>query len=425
MPTVPLSPLTQPPAHDPGDEPRARRHRLARNLALLSGFRMLQMAMFPVSIVTLYWRDELGFSMADTFAVQAIFGLFAAALELPGGYVADRIGYRVSLLLAVAFSLGGWIGLAQAQGFAQVVAAEALLAASLSLTSGTDAALMYESLLELGRETEFARWYGRSRSLGAAAEGTAALCAGPLFAVAATLPFYAQAAAWAINGALALAMIEPARSHGAPQTTGERIRAIAHLAAVASPRLRASLAPVLALSLSTFIPVWMFAVYAEDSGITPSWIGAVWAAANYAVAIGMWWSDRAGAALGPVGALSACTAAIAVGYVGMGATHASFGFVFYYAICLARGVNGPILSHIQQRLIPSSDRATLLSINSMLFRATFFVLGPAIGAAIDGVGQHGVLLLCAAVLTAISWVTLRWLSRVTLARSDDLPTPRE
>jgi hypothetical protein len=98
--------------------------------------------------------------------------------------------------------------------------------------------------------------------------------------------------------------------------------------------------------------------------------------------------------------------------LGLGASHALGGFVFYYAICLARGLNGPVLSHVQQRVIPSSDRASLLSINSLLFRATFFVLGPLIGMGIDRVGEHAVLWISGLIVTPISGLAILWLARM-------------
>jgi MFS family permease len=416
-----------PPSQDaerPGGVPsHVRQVRLARNLWLLAAFRMLQMSLFAVSIVTLYWRDALGFSMADIFTVQALFGLFTAVLEMPGGYVADRIGYRTSLLIATAFSLVGWIAMALAASFLAVVGAQVLMACSLSLISGTDAAIMYESLLERRREAEFARWYGRSRSLGAAAEGTAALVAGMLFAIAPALPFYVQAGAWAINAVLAWLLIEPARAHGPATGTWARVRGIVHFAAVASPALRASMATVLAMSFATFVPVWMFTIYAEQAGVPTLWLGVTWAAANYAVALGMWSSDRAGDTFGTQRTLVACALLIALGYLGMGLSNTLYGFAFYYAICLARGLNGPVQSHVQQRLIPSSDRAALLSINSALFRAAFFLLGPPLGLAIDRLGQRAVLLGCAAALPPLVLAAIAWQARVARGATPSAGAP--
>ncbi|MDJ0785279.1 MAG: MFS transporter [Myxococcota bacterium] len=364
-----------------------RAARLRRNLWLLAGFRALQMSLFPVAIVTIYWRRDLGFDMTEILLLQAIFGLFVALFEFPGGYVADRIGYRASLRIAVVFSFFGWIAIGVADSFVTTALGEVLLAVSLALSSGTDSAMLYESLLELDREDDFGHWFGRSRALGAASEGSAALVAGLLFAFWAQLPFFVQSGVWLLNGVLVLLLVEPRRAP--PESHGiARVRALVHFAAVASPRLRASLVVALLLGLSTFVPVWLIAVYAQDHGVPVEWIGPMWAVANYAVAFGHWGSVRAGSWLGLGPALGACALAIAFGMFGLAATNALFGFAFYYVICVARGINGPLLTHEQQRLIPSSDRASLLSINSLLFRASFFVLGPVIGWSVDRLGDH-------------------------------------
>ena len=34
---------------------------------------------------------------------------------------------------------------------------------------------------------------------------------------------------------------------------------------------------------------------------------------------------------------------------------------FYFALCLCRGLNGPVLSHEEHRVIPSGDRASFIS----------------------------------------------------------------
>ena len=61
-------------------------------------------SLLPVAIVPLYWRDQLQLSMTDIFLLQALFGLAAAIFEFPGGYVADRIGYRKAMLIATGCS---------------------------------------------------------------------------------------------------------------------------------------------------------------------------------------------------------------------------------------------------------------------------------------------------------------------------------
>ncbi|MBW2233130.1 MAG: MFS transporter [Deltaproteobacteria bacterium] len=399
-----------------------RPRRLERNLRLLCGFRALQMMMLPIAIVPLYWRDDLGLSMTEIFLIHALFGLFAAILEFPGGYLADRIGYRAALRVATGCSAIGWIVLGSADGIVVILLGELLLACSLSLSSGTDAAILYESLLELDRESEFGRWFGLSRSLGAAAEGTAALAAGLLYSIWPPLPFFLQAGLWGFNALIAFALIEPVRHHVGEIAGRARVRAIFHFAAVRSPRLRASIAAVLALALATFIPVWIIAIYAENAGIAVAWIGPLWAAANYTVAFGHWASDRVAETLGTTPTLLLSAGLIGLGLAGLGSSHAVGGFLFYYAICLARGLNSPVLSHVQQRVIPSSDRASLLSINSLLFRATFFLLGPLIGLGMDRLGEHVVLWVSGLIMTPISVGSVLWLARTSEPEGDAATT---
>ena len=369
------------------------------------------MAMIPIAIVPLYWRDDLGFTMAEIFSLQAIFGLFAACLEFPGGYLADRIGYRAALACATGFSAVGWITLGLASDFQSVLMGEFLLAGSLALSSGTDSALLYESCVELGQEEEFGRWFGRSRSIGAVAEGTAALFAGLVYSFWAPLPFFLQAGIWGINALIVLALVEPARHPPSSENAWRQVRSIFSFAMVENPQLRASIVVVALIGLSTFVPVWMVAVYSEGAGVAPSWIGPIWAAANYTVALGLWASEGTARRLGRFPALGASVALIALGLVGMGLTHALLGFVFYFAICLGRGLHSPILNHLQQRQIPSRDRASLLSINSLVFRLSFFLLGPLLGVGIDRFGEHVILLISAVVAAPLSALGVLWLRR--------------
>jgi len=418
MPT--REPNVEPTNADPGTNPGVasktrpspeRARRLERNLRLLVVFRGLQMAMFPIAIVTLYWRDVIGFSVAEIFLVHALFGLFAACLEFPGGYLADRVGYRRAMGIATAFSVCGWLVIGYASDFELVVLGELFLACSLSLTSGTDAALIYESLDELGRESEFTSWFGRNRSVGAAAEGSAALAAGLLYAIWPPLPFFLQAGVSFCNAGVALGLVEPHRATGPPTPAIQRVRAILAFAAIHSPTLRASIGVVLVLGLTTFVPVWIFALYAENAGVSPAWIGPLWAGANYTVALGLWIADRAEGAWGAPQVLFVSVLAITVGFLGMGSIDHVAGVFFYALICLGRGLNGPILGHIQQRVIPSADRASLLSINSLLFRASFFLIGPLVGASIDAFGEHRVLFATGVLAAPIAALSIGWLAR--------------
>jgi MFS family permease len=384
---------------------------VSRNPLLLCAYQALSMALFPVAIFTLFWRNELGLDMTQLMGLQALFAAAVAAFEFPCGYLADRIGYRRTLIVASLFAFAGWSLYALARGFGEALVAEILLAASLSLVSGTDLAMLYESLRAADREPEFGRWAGRHHMAGQIAEATAALVAGLAFAWWTRLPFVLQIGIALAEGFVAFALVEPPRPVEPMRTARERLRDILAIATRRGP-LRAILALAVLLSLSSFIPVWLIQLYAQDAGVPVAWLGPIWAAANLFVALGAWASTRVGAALGLMPTLALCIALIATGYAGLGLSTAVFGFAFYFCLTFMRGLWFPVLHHEEQRLIPSSDRAALLSLRSFGFRCAFAVVGPLVGAAVDARGQRPVLLGVGALISVACIAAWAWLSAV-------------
>jgi predicted MFS family arabinose efflux permease len=305
-----------------------------------------------MAIVTLFWNRDLGFGMTEIMLLQAIFGVAVAVLEFPSGYLADRIGYRSALLLGALASIAGWTAHASATSFWTVATAEVLLGAGLSLISGADTAL----------------------------------------------------------GALvAWRLVEPARRRPPIGDHLARVAAIVRHVARENAPLRAVVFATTVFSTTTFVPVWLIALCAAAVGVPVAWLGPIWAAANYTVALGSLASAGLGRRLGTAPALLACTALAAAGYAGLGLAHLLFGFAFYFAITLARGLAGSVLHHAEQRLIPGEDRASFLSLRSLLFRATFLVVGPVVGAGVDRFGQRPVILLAGAVLCPLSLAGCLWL----------------
>src|SRR5690606_17643772 len=184
---------------------------LRRNPILVCLIRAMQMALFPMAILSVFLEREIGSGVTEITLLQGLFGLTMVVFEFPSGYLADRIGYRRCLILAFALWTIAWPIYGYAGSWVGVASAELLLGIGMALISGCDTALLYESLLADDREHEFVRWSGRLTSAGQLAEGSAALVAGFLFASAAAVPFIAQGVASAVALILALALVEPER----------------------------------------------------------------------------------------------------------------------------------------------------------------------------------------------------------------------
>ncbi len=374
-------------------------------------FHALQMALFPVAVITIFWKHAIGLDMAEILLLQGFFGLSMAVFEFPSGYVADRIGYRRTLVFASAVSAGAWAIYAFAETFFAILVGEVLLGFGMALVSGCDSALLYESLRETDDEESFTRWTGRVRFFGQSAEGTAALLAGVLYAWSPRLPFFLEVGVWSANLLVALSLVEPKRHLPAVEGHIDNIRTIVRTALVTNRKLTSIIALAIVLGMSSFLPVWLVPLYAQDAGVPVVWIGPLWAVANYTVALGSLASDQGRRRLGLGPLLGVGVALIGIGYLGLGLSHALFGFAFYFCLTTMRGFVGPALAHQEQRLIPSADRAGFLSFRSLLFRMCFLVVGPVVGVAVDRWGQHDVLLLVGPTFVVLALLALAWAGR--------------
>jgi MFS family permease len=103
----------------------------------------------------LWWVQEKQMSPAVVAGVLAAGDLAVMALELPTGWIADRFGHRVSLIIGSGVQVAGmtlcWLG----DGLAGLLAASLLVAVGDAFRSGACQALLYRSCVALGREERF------------------------------------------------------------------------------------------------------------------------------------------------------------------------------------------------------------------------------------------------------------------------------
>jgi MFS family permease len=88
------------------------------------------------------------------------------------------------------------------------------------------------------------------------------------------------------------------------------------------------------------------------------------------------------------------------------------------------GFVAPVLAHAEQAEIPSGDRASLVSLRSLLCGLSFVIVGPSAGLAIDRHGQHAVLITLGIGFLFACGLTLRFLTRAPAARTAEAEQPR-
>ncbi len=359
------------------------------NIARLYAFSFLQMTLFPMAIITLFWKDRIGLSLTQILLLQGILSIVMVVMEYPSGYISDRIGYRVSLNLAALLGMAGWGIYTVAATFAHVMVAEILLGISLAFISGSDSALLYETLKSQDAEQSYARHQGRMSGYAQGGEALGAVFAGVLYAYAPLLPFVLQIGVWFLVLLITRSMVEPTREIATHEGHLAEALRTARYAFVENKGLRYNILLNSVLGLASFYPVWLIQPYMQHAGVPLTWFGPVWSGANLTVAFFSLTSHRVTGFLGERFMVLLFLVLIIVGYLGLGLIGGLWGFLFYYLLTSMRGLRGPMMLNLTQKECPSANRAGILSLQSLCFRLLFVCTGPLVGMLADrgGVGR--------------------------------------
>ena len=117
---------------------------------LISGFQIVD----AVWVVFLLQR---GFSIAQVGIAEGVFHVVSMCCEIPSGMVADLIGRKRTLVLSGLVSAAGSLCMILTNAFPMILVAMGLNALSYNLVSGSREALTYDSLLEAGAQEEYLR----------------------------------------------------------------------------------------------------------------------------------------------------------------------------------------------------------------------------------------------------------------------------
>ena len=117
----------------------------------------------------------------------------------------------------------------------------------------------------------------------------------------------------------------------------------------------------------------------QSRGLAISSFGFAWAAFHLIMSFASLKSTSIENILGTKKVFLGLVLLLGLSYIFLGIVNQMWGIIFIALIYFSRGVRGPlVLNHINQNL-PSSIRATVLSIKSFIFRFGFIIFAPVIG----------------------------------------------
>lgn len=370
-------------------------------------FLLIQAIMVP------YFQSR-GLSMTEIFLVQAIFSLTLCVLDVPAGYLSDRLGRRSTLMLASIFKGLGGVLLALARDWTGFAAAYALIGVANSLYSGTDVALLYESQEALPRaQSEPSGLFGRRVFYAQLGFAAAAIFGGLLSHISLELTVLLNSVfAWIpllISYRLTEAprRLTPPRSHRA------------HLGRVYAAVWRDTAAPrrVVAASIlygaAPMLALFAFQGLWKEARLPFAAFGLLTAAYSLSGAAAGRYSARLQRRIGGRGVCLLLGVLPLAGFLGAGLAPVFIAVALGALVEMGQGLTQSYLKEKFNAAVDSDIRATANSVVSLGARLLAAAAGPLLGVLADRRGLQPALLGLGLFFAAVFWV-----SAVPMAREN-------
>jgi MFS family permease len=344
------------------------------------------MFLVVIPVVVPFFKSH-GLSMQQIYWLQSIFAIATVALELPTGYAADLLGRKNSLVVASIFAGCGFTTLAQVSSFEGFVVFELLMAVSVAFFSGSDVALIYETLERLPHPPEAAlRALGRRTFFAQIGETLASLLGGALVVVSLQLPAQVNALTGWVPLLVALSLYEPPSRRMSRTRHRDNLAHVARSLFAQGPLLRQVLLNLVVYSTATLVAVWAYQAYWHEIGVPLGRFGVLWAAYNLLVAVTARFAHRFEGTLGFSGVVLTVGVLPVVGYGLMGTTAGWIGVAAGLTFQVCRGLSQVVLRDALNARVPAEIRATANSVAALGMRLAFAFVGPVVGFGMDSVG---------------------------------------
>lgn len=332
-------------------------------------------------ILTLYLLNK-GLRFTEIMVLQSFFSVAVVVLEVPSGAVGDLVGRRFSLFLAGIFMAFGAIGYITGTRFWQFMIGETLFACGMSLKSGSDTAIVYDSLKKLGDEKAFATVQGKGESFALASQIIGSVISGFVYTIHPELPLVISACLL-LSSAIAALFFHEIKTFEHDTKPGY-IRQIqmSGLFLLSHKRVRSIVLYSIFFYVFFRVGFWYYQPYFQETKIQPEYFGLIFALFNVAATLS---ARYAGKLIHKTKGKSMILLSIlmAASFILLGITRLPFGFIFICLQQVARGLQIPVFMKYINKHIPSNQRATIISCSSLLKNLAAAVAFPLVGVFMD------------------------------------------
>ncbi|HLC56485.1 MAG TPA: MFS transporter [Candidatus Nanoarchaeia archaeon] len=350
---------------------------LNRNIKIAYVQAFLSQMAFFLPVVTLFFNDIVkSITLVGLlFSIQAIVMII---FEVPTGALADLFGKKNMLVIAGFFTVVAFTLLAFSTNFYMLVLFSIIFAFKNTLTSGTQEAVIYDSLKELKRENEYKKLLGRWNVLAMIGATIGGVAGGFMASKFIRLPFLLSIPLAVIYLILFILTIEPEYKKQQHNNVFKQMHSSVKILISNKQLLLLSLYGLFSFGIAES-SYHLTQIFYDFVKLPVAYFGIVAAFGAFMGAFGSLLSYKLSNKFGDnktlivskiLDGIMLVLATIFLGYVGI---------IFMIILAFFRAIGSPIVSHLLNKQIESKNRATILSINSLLMNIGYVIFAPLIG----------------------------------------------
>jgi MFS family permease len=349
----------------------------SHNIPLLSLSMLVSGAIFFLPIIALYLEENL-FTITNVAIIFSIQAVAIAVLEIPTGAIADLFGRKKTLILANILSSIGLIFLYFGKTMTPFIIFAIFNATGRSLWSGTDSALIYDTLKEEKKEKYYKKVIGTYHALWPIGAAVGSVIGGHLAKVTLSLPIILSLIPIAFALILTFFLKEAEYEKEKHQNVFRHM-----LNSFTEVRKNKQ---ILILFLFVFIlfafgesPHILKALFLEFKNIPVIYFGYIFGFTFALSSVGHYFSHDLSARIGNKNTLYLSTATFALALLIATLTTGLPSVIFIILTSVSFGLYRPVLAHLINIEVASKKRATILSALNFVQQMGVVIVVPFLG----------------------------------------------
>lgn len=327
-----------------------------------------------------------GLSYSEIMLLQSISAISVVIFEVPTGAIADKISRKFSMSLSgfvVGFALILYIVF---NNFIIFVIAEILFGVGLTLYSGADTSLLYESLNKLDRKDEFQVIEGHAASNVFYGQAIGSAISGFLYAYFATLPLWISVVNVFIASVIAFGFTEVERNKSKHKYHIHILESLKISFKNARILWAFSFAAIMGFIFRTTF--WLYQPYFDKVNIDVKYFGLIFFLFNIVAAISSKYIIRSVSKKRPRKVLIRLLMIVGFTFIFPVLLLSPFSILILAVQQMVRGLYRTVLRFYINHQIQDEYRATVTSLVSLAMSLSFAIFSPFVGVALDNKGTE-------------------------------------